>query len=410
MAQAGERGLGRYVSPFVTLCVVGALAAFSATIVRNPVLPLFTASLGVNEATLGLIASVSAATGVLVGFPAGVISDMVGRRRVMLLGILIFAITPLLYLFVSTPGQLVLVRFIHGAGTAILNPVVMAVVAETYAADRGERMAWYSSIYQVGRFVAPTAGGLLIIGTDFTWVFIVSAMSGFLALLAFFALRTTPGSAGSGGQRGQSDRSASWANGLQRMGSELRLVTRHRGILLTSLMEAVQYFSIGAVDTFLPLYLISIRFSAWQIGPIFTVQLVAMALAKPALGRLSDRVGRRRFIAAGLVVGAAVVAVMPLAVDYWALLLISGIRGITVAAVTGCTSALVSDYSRSSASGSSLGILNSIKDIGHGAGPAAAGFLVMSWSYGPAFAAVGGVMTLGALAFYLLAPDPVAAT
>ena len=77
-----------------------------------------------------------------------------------------------------------------------------------------------------------------------------------------------------------------------------------------------------------------------------------------------------------------------------------------VAAVTGCTSALVSDFSRSSAYGSSLGILNSIKDIGHGAGPAVAGFLVMSWSYGPAFAVVGGVMTVGTLAFYLLVSDP----
>ncbi|MDP3047712.1 MAG: MFS transporter [Chloroflexota bacterium] len=391
------------VSPFVTLCFVGALAAFSATIVRNPVLPLFTATLGVDDATLGLIASVSAATGVLVGFPAGVLSDMVGRRRVMLLGILLFAVTPLLYLFVTTPGQLVVVRIIHGAGTAILNPVVMAVVAETYSADRGERMAWYSSIYQVGRFVAPTAGGLLIVGHDFTWVFIVSAMSGFLALLAFFALKTTSGSTGT---TTHSARAASWANGLRRMGSELRLVTSHRGILLTSLMEAAQYFSIGAVETFLPLYLISVGFSAWEIGPIFTAQLVATAIAKPGLGRLSDRLGRRRFIAAGLLVGASAVAAMPVTTNYWAVLALSSLFGVTVAAVTGCTSALVSDFSRSSAYGSSLGILNSIKDVGHGAGPAVAGFLVMSWSYGSAFAVVGGVMTVGALAFYLLVSDP----
>ncbi len=385
------------------LCLVGALAAFSATIVRNPVLPLFTASLGVDDATLGLIASVSAATGVLVGFPAGVISDIVGRRRVMLLGILLFAVTPLLYLFVTTPGQLVVVRFIHGAGTAILNPVVMAVVAETYSADRGERMAWYSSIYQVGRFISPTAGGLLIIGNDFTWVFIVSAMSGFVALLAFFALQTTPGSAGSASS---DTKTASGGNGLRRMASELRLVTRHRGILLTSLMEAVQYFSIGAVETFLPLYLVIIGYSAWEIGPIFTIQIVATAFSKPALGRLSDRMGRRRFIAAGLLVGAAVVAAMPLVKNYWGLMALSSLFGVTVAAVTGCTSALVSDFSRSSAYGSSLGILNSIKDIGHASGPAVAGFLVMSWSYGPAFAAVGGVMALGALAFFLLVRDP----
>ncbi len=382
---------------------MGSLAAFSATIVRNPVLPLFTASLGADDATLGLIASVSAVTGVLVGFPAGALSDMVGRRRVMLLGILLFAVTPLLYLFVTTPGQLVVVRVIHGAGTAILNPVVMAVVAETYSSDRGERMAWYSSIYQVGRFISPTVGGLLIIGQDFTWVFIVSAMSGFLALLAFFALQTTPGSTGS---VSLDVHAASRSSGFQRMGSELRLVTGHRGILLTSLMEAVQYFSIGAVETFLPLYLVAVGFSAREIGPLFTIQIIATALAKPALGRLSDRMGRRRFIASGLLVGAAVVAVMPHTTAYWGMMALSSLFGVTVAAVTGCTSALVSDFSRSSAYGSSLGILNSIKDVGHASGPAVAGFLVMSWSYGPAFAVVAGVMTLGALAFYLVVRDP----
>jgi MFS transporter, DHA1 family, multidrug resistance protein len=403
MAQAGDRGLRRYVSPFVVLCFVGALAAFSATIVRNPVLPLFTASLGVDDATLGLIAAVSSATGVLVGFPAGVISDMVGRRRVMLLGIVLFAVTPLLYLLVTTPGQLVVVRFIQGAGTAILNPVVMAVVAETYAADRGERMAWYSSIYQVGRFVAPTAGGLLIVGKDFTWVFIVSAMSGFLALLAFFTLRTTSGSTGTAKR---DTRTSSWASGLKRMGSELRLVVSHRGIMLTSAMEAAQYFSIGAVETFLPLYMITAGFSAWEVGPIFTAQLVATAIAKPALGRLSDKLGRRSFIAAGLLVGAGSVAAMPVTSNYWVVLTLSCLFGVTVAAVTGCTSALVSDFSQRSAYGSSLGILNSIKDVGHGAGPAVAGFLVMSWSYGPAFAVVGGVMLVGALAFYLLVREP----
>ena len=356
-----------------------------------------------DDATLGLIAAVSSVTGVLVGFPAGVISDLVGRRRVMLLGIVLFAVTPLLYLLVTTPGQLVVVRFIQGAGTAILNPVVMAVVAETYAADRAERMAWYSSIYQVGRFVAPTAGGLLIVGHDFTLVFIVSAMSGVLALLAFFALKTT---AGSTGTLARGTRPASWGAGLRRMGSELSAVARHRGILLTSTMEAVQYFSIGAVETFLPLYLITAGFSAWEIGPIFTAQLVATAIAKPALGRLSDRLGRRRFIATGLLVGAVAVAAMPTVTNYWAVLALSCLYGVTVAAVTGCTSALVSDFSRRSAYGSSLGILNSIKDVGHGAGPAVAGFLVMSWSFGPAFAVVGGVMTLGALAFYWLVSDP----
>ena len=181
---------------------------------------------------------------------------------------------------------------------------------------------------------------------------------------------------------------------LSRLRGEVRLVVSNGGILLTSLMESAQYFAYGVVETFLPLYLFSSGYSSAEIGPLFTVQVVAMALSKPALGRLSDRLGRRRFIAAGLVFGAVVVTLLPWATGYWALLALTAGFGLGMAAVTGSTSALVSDLSRSSAYGSALGVLGSIKDVGHAAGPAVVGFLVLSWGYRPAFGLVAACWQL----------------
>ena len=172
---------------------MGGLAAFSATMVRNPALPLFIASLGVDEGTLGIIAAASSAVGVVAGLPAGMLSDVWGRRRVILVSLSIFAVTPFLYLLVTTPEQLVLVRICHGLGSAILGPAAFAAVADTYRAGRGERMAWYSSASQVGRFVAPSVGGLLIVGSDFTRVFVGCGFAGLLALLAFVAWRSSAG-------------------------------------------------------------------------------------------------------------------------------------------------------------------------------------------------------------------------
>jgi len=128
------------ISPFLLLCLTGGLAIFSSTMAKNPVLPLFIRSLGVSVGTLGFIAAASTVVGIVVSLPAGVVSDVIGRRRVILVAAFVFATAPFLYLLVDLPWQLVLVRIYHGLATAILGPVAMAAVADTYEQGRGERM------------------------------------------------------------------------------------------------------------------------------------------------------------------------------------------------------------------------------------------------------------------------------
>jgi MFS family permease len=137
---------------------------------------------------VGFIAAASTVVGIVVSIPAGILSDRIGRRRVLTLSLFVFATAPFLYLLVSSPWQLVLVRIYHGLATAILGPVAMATVADLYDAGRGEKMAWYSSATMVGRFLAPTVGGLLIFGNDFRWVYLVDGIAGMAALLAMLRL------------------------------------------------------------------------------------------------------------------------------------------------------------------------------------------------------------------------------
>src|SRR4030042_5789995 len=152
------------LSPFVLLCILGGLAIFSTTMAKNPALPLFIRSLGVSQGTVGLIAAASTVVGIVVSLPAGILSDLYGRKRVLLSSAFVFAGAPFLYLFVRSPWQLVLVRIYHGLATAILGPVALAAVADTFESRRGENMAWHSSATMVGRFLAPSIGGLLIAG------------------------------------------------------------------------------------------------------------------------------------------------------------------------------------------------------------------------------------------------------
>jgi MFS family permease len=394
------------LTPFLLLCIMSGLAIFSSTMSKSPALPLFATSLGVDEATLGFIAAAATAVGVVVSLPAGMLSDVWGRRRMIVVSGVVFATAPFLYLLVTTPGQLVMVRIYHGLATAILGPVAMAAVADSFQAGRGERMAWYSSATLVGRFLAPSMGGLLILGNDFRWVYLGAGVAGALALVAALRWGASAGAAGAAALVAAKAATVTPGQRWATMRGELRFVFSSRDILLTSMMEAALYFGYGAVEVFLPVYLLGLGYTAREIGPLFTGQVLVTALSKPALGRWSDQWGRKHFIGAGLICAALAVAAMPWTTNYWLLALLTATFGLCVAAVTASTSALVSDLTRATAYGSTLGVLSSIMDVGHASGPSVAGLLVVAWNFGPAFGAVAAVMVTGALVFLALVKDP----
>jgi MFS family permease len=370
------------ISPFLMLCIMGGLAIFSSTMSKNPALPLFIRSLGVPESTVGFIAAASTVVGIVVSIPAGILSDIIGRRRVILIAAVVFATAPFLYLIIVEPWQLVLVRIYHGLATAILGPVAMAAVADTFQKGRGEKMAWYSSATMIGRFLAPFAGGFLIFNDDFRWVYIVDGIAGVLALIAAIRLPLSTST------------SASASEALKRQrgkySDDIVFVFKHPGILATSGIEAVQYFAFGCIETFLPIYLKErLGYSTWEIGMLFTAQILAATLTKPVMGKLSDRIGRLPMITYGLLLGGVTTGLMLFSTNYGELVVCIALFGLGLATVTSSTSALVADLSRVHSRGGAMGILSSIMDIGQSAGPIVTGLLISSYDYRIAFGAVG---------------------
>ncbi len=380
------------ISPFILLCIMGGLAIFSSTMAKNPALPLFIRSMGVPVSTVGFIAAASTVVGIIVSLPAGILSDIIGRRRVILMAVVVFATAPFLYLLITLPWQLVLVRIYHGLATAILGPVAMAAVADTYEKGRGERMGWYSSATMVGRFLAPFVGGILIFGEDFRWVYLADGFAGVLALIV--AIRLPLATTTSGSVWGVLKRERG------KYSQEIAFVFRNPGILTTSGIEAVQYFAFGCLETFLPIYLNEkLGYAAWQIGLLFTAQILAATLTKPIMGRLSDRYGRIPMIVSGLALGGITTGVMLLSSNYMVILVLIAIFGLGLATVTASTSALVADLARSQSRGSALGILSSIMDIGHSSGPMVTGMLISAYSYQMSFGIVGIGLVVVSLIF-----------
>ena len=389
------------LSPFRLLCGAGMFAIFSSTMSKSPVLPLFAAYLGASEVEIGFIAAASTVVGILVSLPAGALSDLWGRRRVILLAMAVFASAPFFYLFVNDVWGFVAVRVYHGLATAIFGPVALALVADLFSAERGEKMGWYSSATLVGRSVAPFAGGTILgaftLGAliGYRVVYLVCGIGGVLALLLSLRLPVQPGGA-DGGPAPAAGRK--W----QEVKQGLREVLSHAGILFTSAAEAVQYFAFGAMETFMPLYALRIGLSAYEIGLLLGLKIVVITFTKPVMGRFSDRHGRRGQIVVGMLFGAVGLALLPFTGSFWTLLPISLAFGLSMATVTASTAALVSDLAKSGSYGSALGTMSTIMDVGHASGPVVAGLLIGAYGYQIGLPAIGLVLAVVSLLFPLI--------
>lgn len=133
---------------------------------------------------------------------------------------------------------------------------------------------------------------------------------------------------------------------------------------------------------------------------VFAAQVLSAALAKPVMGRLSDRHGRVPMIAGGLVLGGLATGLILLTSSYPVFFGLIVLFGLGLATVTASTSALVADLSQAEGRGGALGMLSSIMDIGHSTGPVVSGVLIGAWAYERAFGLVGAGLAAAGLAFW----------
>ncbi len=152
----------RVLSPFVALCTVGFFARMSYAMARTPLLPLFALSLGAGPEAIGFVVGASTITGIFFKLPAGTLSDIYGRYRMLFLSVLVFAFTPFIYYLVTNYWQLVSLRFFHGLATSIYGPVAMATIADIAGEKKGERLSIFSSITIIGNLIGAPLGGYIL--------------------------------------------------------------------------------------------------------------------------------------------------------------------------------------------------------------------------------------------------------
>ena len=161
------------------------------TSVANVALPTLARDLGASFQAVQwvVLAYLLAVTTLIVS--VGRLGDVVGRRRLMLAGLLVFTAASAACAAAPTLAVLVAARAVQGLGAAIMMALAMAFVGEAIPKHRvGSAMGLLGTMSAVGTALGPSLGGVLIAGLGWRSIFLVNLPLGLVALL--LAARSLP--------------------------------------------------------------------------------------------------------------------------------------------------------------------------------------------------------------------------
>src|SRR5262245_54610875 len=112
----------------------------------------------------------------------GRLSDLYGRRRLYLIGIVVFLTGSALSGIATSMPQLIVFRFVQGFGAGAVIPLGMTIVGELYALDERARIqALFSGMWGLASIAGPIVGGYITDALSWRWVFFLNLPLGLLA-------------------------------------------------------------------------------------------------------------------------------------------------------------------------------------------------------------------------------------
>ncbi|WP_407286514.1 MFS transporter [Streptomyces sp. BP-8] len=176
----------------LAICCLSLLIVSLDNTVLNVALPSMQREL--NASVAGLQWTIDAYTLVLASLLmlAGSTADRLGRRRVFLVGLVVFAIGSLLCSLAPDLGWLVVFRMVQAVGGSMLNPVAMSIITNTFTEprERARAIGVWGGVVGISMAAGPVIGGLLVQSVGWRSIFWINVPIGALALL--LTLRYVP--------------------------------------------------------------------------------------------------------------------------------------------------------------------------------------------------------------------------
>ena len=357
---------------------------------------------------------------------AGRLGDRFGPKRIYQLGLIVFTIASVLCGLAQSIEMLILARGLQGVGAALITPQTMALITRMFPADRrGAAMGVWGTVAGVATLVGPLAGGILVDGLGWEWIFFVNVPVGAIGLvLAWKLVPTVPtnkrdfdligvGLSGVGLtclvfaiQDGEKYDWAGWILALIAVGLLLmavfvywqhRMLTlrpgaqplvpldlfRDRNFSLASLGIATMGFATAGMMVPLMYYLQLVGGLSPTESAVVTIPMAVLTgVLAPIVGKQVDRIHPRYIITTAFFLNAVAIAWIAViatpTTPIWQLLLPVGLMGIASSGIWAPLAATATRNLPMSSAGAGSGVYNTTRLIGSVLGSAAVGALIQT--------------------------------
>jgi DHA1 family multidrug resistance protein-like MFS transporter len=332
-----------------------------------PILPFYIEEMGAGGTELGLLVASYAVMRLICGPIWGSLSDRVGRKPVLLIGITGYAVTMVWFGLATQLWMLFAARILSGILSSATAPTTMAYIGDsTPENERGGGMGLLGAAGGIGTIFGPVAGGFLATESLSTPFFIAAGFSVLSLLLAARYLpESLPPEARQTNEKGEKiiDLKAWWQATNSPIGSLLILTF----ISTCGLMIFANVFGLYALDKF--------SFGTEDVGVMMMVLGLVSALAQGLLaGPFTKKLGDETVIKWCLLATALGFGLMLLADTYWTILLATAFFGLTVALQVPALTSLTSRRA-TVPQGIAMGLSNSFVSLGRIFGPLLGGFI-----------------------------------
>ena len=389
LKQASRRAeAGRASQLILFLTVFVDLLGFGIVI---PFLPMFAERMGVGAMGIGLVLSIYSLMQFIFAPVLGRISDRVGRKPIIMLGLLGSSLGYLVYGFADSFFWLIASRALHGACAATISTAQAYIADTTDEHDRAKGMGLVGAAFGLGFVLGPALGGILGHSSLRTPVFFASALTFANFLFAAFRLPESH----------FPDRSTrlDFRHFVAPILALPRELLRHRlarmfaiAFLLTSSFAALE-------ATFALMVPAIYGFGAFGIGVLLAFTGLIQAITQGyLLGPVAHKVGEARLVRLGLIAMALGLAPMGTIASHGALLAMLAIIAVGYGFASPSIASLISRNTEHHLQGEVLGVNQSALSLARICGPIAGGILYQLM--GPSAPYLGGA-AIAMLAFAL---------
>jgi EmrB/QacA subfamily drug resistance transporter len=387
--------------------------------VVNVALPSIQRDLGADLSELEWIVTGYALTFASLMLVGGKVADAYGRRRIFVLGIVVFTFASLLCGLATSSEMLIGARVLQGAGAALMNPATLSIIAATFPPrQRGTAIGIWAGVSALALAIGPLVGGLITEHIDWSWIFFVNVPVGILGIAASYlfidesrdethSALDLPGLVTSAvglfaltyglieaNTYGWTSSRIVGAFVLAAAALVAFVVIERRsryamlpldlfrngtytGANLVVLLVALAMFG---VFFFVSLYMQNVLgYSAVQAGAAFLPMTILIILVAPVAGRTSDRIGSRGLMTTGmLLLALQLVLFSQLGVDasFWNLLPALVVGGVGMALTMTPSAAAATRSVPVDKSGVGSAVLNSARQVGGTMGVALMGAIM----------------------------------